>query len=83
MLTQGGNAKLPGLEETARLVGLADPLADLLLLLRLVADVVAPTLKLLTEAGLAARLDLIVTTLREPWLKARAPAPLAFQSCHR
>jgi hypothetical protein len=83
MLTQDENVKLPGPEETARLVGLADPLDDLLLLLRLVAVVVVPTLKLLTEVDLAARLDLIATTSKEPWLKARAPAPLAFQSCRR
>jgi hypothetical protein len=83
MLMQGGNAKLPGLEETARLVGLADPLVDLLLLLRLAADVDVPTLKLLMEADLAARLDLIATTLRGPWLKVLVPAPLACQSFRR
>jgi hypothetical protein len=83
MWTQGGKEKLLGLEETARLVGLADPLADLLLLLRLVADVVVPTLRPLMVVGLAAQLDLIATTLKGPWLRVLVPAPLAFQSCRR
>lgn len=83
MWTQSGNAKLPGLGETVRLAGLADLLAVLLRLLRLVAGVGVPTLRPLMEADLAARLDLIATTLTEPWLKAPAAAPLAFQIYRR
>jgi hypothetical protein len=79
---RSGKEKLLGLEETVRLVGLGDPSADLLLLLRLVVGADVPTPRPLMEADLAARLDLIATTLIELWLKVRAPAPLAFQSCH-
>jgi hypothetical protein len=82
MWMQNVKERPPGLEETVRLVELGDPLADLLLLLRLVAGADVPTLRLLTEADLAARLDLTATTSTGPWLKVRAPAPLAFQSCH-
>jgi uncharacterized membrane protein len=82
MLMQSAKTLPPGLEVTARSVGLVDLKAALLHPLRLVAVVADPTPKLHTVAGRVAQLVLTVMILIGLWLKGQDLAPLASPSCH-